>query len=217
MNVSSTASDVYSYAIVIQEIFSIQEPYDEHADFSTPIDVINAVIKNGLQPEPSTDTPITFRQIMEIAWSDNVLSRPTFDQICKMIQYAHPLRKSVLDSIIDTMEKYTQRLEEKIKDQTVQLRTANRKSQDLDNYIRKGTISLEDTNSCKKVGIVEANFCIPLSQRVERDSLLYINSLQSKIYELTRAYDVTFESMVGSKTLLRVIFCREKKIYCILH
>jgi serine/threonine protein kinase len=107
MNVSSTASDVYSYAIVTQEIFSRQEPYDEHADFSTPVDVISAVIKNGLRPEPSTDTPITFRQIMEIAWSDNVLSRPTFDQICKMIQYAHPLRKSVLDSIIDTMEKYT--------------------------------------------------------------------------------------------------------------
>jgi hypothetical protein len=59
--------------------------------------------------------------------------------------------------------------------------------------------------------IVEVNFCIPLSQRVERDFLLYINSLQSKIYELTRAYDVTFESMVGSKTLFRVIFCREKK------
>ncbi|GFR70147.1 atrial natriuretic peptide receptor 1-like [Elysia marginata] len=75
------ACDVYSYAIILQELFTRDDPYFELAEHLTPEQILDAVVHNRLRPEPSSDAPIIVRQVMELAWSDIPAARPTFEQV----------------------------------------------------------------------------------------------------------------------------------------
>ncbi|CAI9721055.1 guanylyl cyclase GC-E-like [Octopus vulgaris] len=134
----TTTSDVYSFAIILQEIFSRDEPYIELADTMSIDEIFNAIIFNNLRPQTNEDTPVQVRQIMEIAWSSMANSRPTFDQILKMLKHANPFRKSVLDSMMEAMEEYTEHLEMRIEERTNELNLAKeRMEQQLSRYVPK--------------------------------------------------------------------------------
>ena len=79
----SNQTDIYSYAIVVQEIFSREDPYTELSDTVSPKEIINAIKTNHLRPEIRDNTPVKFRQVMEIAWSDDPTTRPSTEQVCK--------------------------------------------------------------------------------------------------------------------------------------
>lgn len=104
-------SDVYSYAMLLQEIFTREDPFSELAGTTNPTDVLTAIKINGLRPQHGEDTPLSVRQIMESAWSDETTSRPSFEQIQKMLRHANPSKKGILDSIIESMEEYQSHLE----------------------------------------------------------------------------------------------------------
>ncbi|XP_052060590.1 atrial natriuretic peptide receptor 2-like [Mytilus californianus] len=117
----TTASDVYSFAIILQEIYTREDPYSELADLMSPEDVVNAVVQiGGIRPKPIDDMPISVRQCMEIAWGHSPEDRPSFEQILKMLKRSSPTTKSVLDSMMETIEEYTVLLEEKIDEKTVE-------------------------------------------------------------------------------------------------
>lgn len=117
----STASDVYSFAIILQEIYTREDPYSELADLMSPEDVVNAVVQiGGIRPRPNDDMPISVRQCMEIAWGHSPEDRPNFEQIMKMLKRSSPTTKSVLDSMMETIEEYTVLLEERIDEKTVE-------------------------------------------------------------------------------------------------
>ena len=72
---------MYSFGIILQEIYTREDPFAELADTLTPRQVVQAVCSNHLRPQPNDDIPMRVRQIMEIAWADNPASRPSFDQV----------------------------------------------------------------------------------------------------------------------------------------
>lgn len=127
----STSSDVYSFSIILQEIFTREDPYAEHADVLTPEEVLQAVLNNGLRPRYSSDTPLMVRQIMEIGWAEAPYQRPSLDQILKMLRHANPTRKSMLDSMMEAMEDYTSHLEERIEERTSELLVAKHNMESL--------------------------------------------------------------------------------------
>ncbi|KAH9502938.1 hypothetical protein Btru_072416 [Bulinus truncatus] len=108
------SGDVYSYAIVLHEVFTRDEPYIELANDMSPEQIIHAVIHNRLRPEPSSDIPISIRQIMEMSWTDVPSSRPSFEQIKKLLRRNQRGRKTIMDSMMETMEDYTNQLEEEL-------------------------------------------------------------------------------------------------------
>lgn len=114
-------SDVYSFAIVLQEIYSQEEPYSEHLGTSAPDEIVHGICASNLRPKIQLDIPVGIRQVMEIAWTDNPASRPSFEQMLKLLKRNNPLRKSVMDSVIQSMEDYTQHLEEVVEDKTAEL------------------------------------------------------------------------------------------------
>ena len=134
--------DVYSFAIILQEIFTRDDPYVEHADTMNPSEVLNAIKFHNLRPQPTDDLPLSVRQTMEIAWSDIPSSRPSFDQILKMLKHAKPSRKSVLDSMMEAMEEYTIHLEERIEERTNELNLAKQTMEEqLSRFIPKPLLS----------------------------------------------------------------------------
>ncbi|PVD20745.1 hypothetical protein C0Q70_18906 [Pomacea canaliculata] len=114
------ASDVYSFSIILQEVYTREDPYAELADTMTSEEVIRAVCFNHLRPAPTDDTPVRVRQIMEIAWTENPAARPNFDQIVKMLRQSRSTRKSVLDSMMEAMEEYTLHLEERVAERSAE-------------------------------------------------------------------------------------------------
>ncbi|CAL1541963.1 unnamed protein product [Lymnaea stagnalis] len=110
----SPASDVYSYAIILQELFTREDPYFELADHMSPEEILHAIVHNRLRPEPSSEAPVTIRQIMELAWSDTPSARPTFEQITKMLRRSRTGRKTIMDNMMEAMEDYTAHLEEEM-------------------------------------------------------------------------------------------------------
>ncbi len=120
------SSDVYSLAVVLHEIFTREDPYFEELHEMTADDVINAVKMTNIRPRHGDNTPLRVRQIIEIAWSDEPASRPSFEQIHTMLQNANPFKKSVLDNIMEAMEEYTQHLEEQLDEANAELGIINK-------------------------------------------------------------------------------------------
>ncbi|XP_064649403.1 atrial natriuretic peptide receptor 1-like [Lineus longissimus] len=127
----SQSCDIYSFAIILQEIFSREDPYAEHADVMNPDDVLKAVVNNCLRPEHTDESPVRIRQIMEIAWADDSSTRPSFEQIAKMLKHANPTKKNMLDSMMEAMEEYTIQLEEKVEERTSELTSAKANMEQL--------------------------------------------------------------------------------------
>ncbi|GFN92264.1 guanylate cyclase [Plakobranchus ocellatus] len=126
------ACDIYSYAIILQELFTRDDPYFELAEHLTPEQILDAVVHNRLRPEPSLDAPIIVRQVMELAWSDIPTARPTFEQIGKMLRRGRSSRKTIMDNMMEAMEDYTSHLEDEVEAKESALQSLKT---DLDNLM----------------------------------------------------------------------------------
>lgn len=117
----TTASDVYSFAICLHEIFTRDEPFSEHAESIAPREVLVLILMNNLRPMPTEEIPGKVRQIMEISWADNPESRPTASQVAGMMKKANPGKRSVMDSMMETLEEYAVHLEKTIEEKATEL------------------------------------------------------------------------------------------------
>eukprot|EP00002_Diphylleia_rotans_P021826 TRINITY_DN4256_c0_g1_i1.p1 TRINITY_DN4256_c0_g1~~TRINITY_DN4256_c0_g1_i1.p1 ORF type:complete len:695 (-),score=101.70 TRINITY_DN4256_c0_g1_i1:458-2542(-) len=75
-------ADIYSFGIIIWEVFSRQEPY-EGEEVAESIAI--RVAKEGLRPDriPDAEQPVEFRSLMESCWDNDMNKRPTFTSILK--------------------------------------------------------------------------------------------------------------------------------------
>jgi len=54
----TSACDVYSFAIIMHEIFTREEPYSELSEIMSPKELLEAIKYNGLRPEQTEDIPV---------------------------------------------------------------------------------------------------------------------------------------------------------------
>ena len=110
---TSSATDMYSFAIVLQEIFSRQAPYYELNGILSDQDIIKSIVENGLRPKTLIDTPVNARQVMDLGWSADPFHRPSFEQALQMLQPKGAKRQqgNVLDAVIEALETYATELE----------------------------------------------------------------------------------------------------------
>eukprot|EP00002_Diphylleia_rotans_P028666 TRINITY_DN5792_c0_g1_i11.p1 TRINITY_DN5792_c0_g1~~TRINITY_DN5792_c0_g1_i11.p1 ORF type:complete len:980 (+),score=180.67 TRINITY_DN5792_c0_g1_i11:1419-4358(+) len=78
----SKKSDIYSFAIIVAEIFTRQEPFPVDI---TAAELVFRVVKQGLRPKTSA-LPQTFRQFLHDAWDADPNMRPCFGYALKWIQ-----------------------------------------------------------------------------------------------------------------------------------
>ncbi|XP_060085759.1 retinal guanylyl cyclase 1-like [Ylistrum balloti] len=208
----SKDSDVYSFAIILQEIFTREEPYSEHAGMLTPPEVISAVTLNNLRPEHNEDTPVNIRQLMEICWNDNAISRPSFEQILKLLKRANPLKKTVIDSMMSSMEEYIAHLEERVEEKNAELKVSNNKLETTLSGLMPKFLAqrLSNGKSVKPmfisdiaVAILDISHSLADIENVNpNDVIAFINELCFEIDMLARKYSVYTTQMNGCSLAL---------------
>ncbi|CAD8065846.1 unnamed protein product [Paramecium primaurelia] len=76
-------ADVYSYGIVLYEIFSRQIPY---MNIANPMQIMKAVTEQNQRPDLSFECQQEIKALMAQCWHPNPEQRPTFEQIINSLQ-----------------------------------------------------------------------------------------------------------------------------------
>jgi serine/threonine protein kinase len=71
--------DVYSYAVLVNEMYSRQPPYSRNPP-RAPVELTSAVVE-GLRPDLAPGLPEELRSLVTTGWAANPSERPTFDHI----------------------------------------------------------------------------------------------------------------------------------------
>lgn len=75
------AGDVYSYAILLYELFTKSEPFNNLSMFQ-----IFRSVGNGTRPEITADIPEIYKELIENCWKQEPEERLTFDQIASQLK-----------------------------------------------------------------------------------------------------------------------------------
>ncbi|RIB17992.1 kinase-like domain-containing protein [Gigaspora rosea] len=83
----TTASDIYSFGMIMWEITSGQKPFSDRShDIHLIIDICN-----GIRPPIINDTPQPFVDLMMKCWENDPSKRPTADMIYRFINGMHKI------------------------------------------------------------------------------------------------------------------------------
>ncbi|ELT98642.1 hypothetical protein CAPTEDRAFT_109051 [Capitella teleta] len=117
------ANDVFSFAMILVEIFTREDPYSELSGSMEPCQIIEVI------------------SIIEKAWSPKEEQRPGFSSLRKSLRDAKPSKKSIMDSMMDVLEMYVGCLEEKVAERTADLAMANTSLRNLLHQILPPTVA----------------------------------------------------------------------------
>uniref|UniRef100_A0A183SPW2 Guanylate cyclase n=1 Tax=Schistocephalus solidus TaxID=70667 RepID=A0A183SPW2_SCHSO len=131
--VGTQRGDVYSFAIILHEIFFRTAPYGLP---DTPAEEIVDKVWAGdplFRPEIlKTDIPPAYLEIMQRAWSEKPDHRPTFDEMNEHLKLMTIGKKTnIVDHMFKMMEKYSTDLEEQVSERTAELESEKRKKESL--------------------------------------------------------------------------------------
>ncbi len=116
-NVSSQNGDIYSFAIIMQEIFMEKHPYDGCDDQLEACDIVDRVRQRLIQPFrtslPCDACPQQWQNLICKCWDDNPVIRPSFEQILSHLRFlnnGHII--NLADTMITRLESYTKQIED---------------------------------------------------------------------------------------------------------
>uniref|UniRef100_A0A673C9K1 Guanylate cyclase n=1 Tax=Sphaeramia orbicularis TaxID=375764 RepID=A0A673C9K1_9TELE len=125
--------DVYSFAIVVQEVISRSAPY---CMLDMPPKEIIGKIRDPpplCRPTVSVDeAPLDVIQVMKQAWSEEPEKRPNFEEIFKQFKNITKGKKTnIIDSMLRMLEQYSSNLEDLIRERTEELEVERQKTDNL--------------------------------------------------------------------------------------
>lgn len=74
--------DVYAYAMIIYEIFTLEKPFAKLSEFA----LMRTIMNNQRPHFPDDSTSEEFIQIIKKCWSQDPDERPTFEEICEELE-----------------------------------------------------------------------------------------------------------------------------------
>ncbi|XP_038563471.1 retinal guanylyl cyclase 1 [Micropterus salmoides] len=127
------AGDVYSFAIVAQEVICRCTPF---CMLDMPAKEIISKVKEPpplCRPVVSVDeAPLDVIQIVKQAWSEDPDKRPTFEEIFKQFKSITKGKKTnIIDSMLRMLEQYSSNLEDLIRERTEELEVERQKTDQL--------------------------------------------------------------------------------------
>nr|XP_020633304.1 retinal guanylyl cyclase 2-like [Pogona vitticeps] len=125
--------DVYSFAIILQEVVLRSPPYSMS---EIPAEEILLKLKKPpplYRPSVSPDqTPLECIHLMKQCWSERPEKRPTFEEIFEQFKTINKGKKTnIIDSMLRTLEQYSSNLEELIRERTEELEMEKQKTEKL--------------------------------------------------------------------------------------
>ncbi|OQR67577.1 atrial natriuretic peptide receptor 1-like, partial [Tropilaelaps mercedesae] len=137
----SQKGDVYSFAIILQEIITRSGPFENLEKYSRhflPPEEILFRVKLGSNPpfRPDVtpdDCPRELLSLMKLCWNESPSLRPSFAIIKQLMKkYTKSMGSSnLLDNLLKRMEQYANNLEQLVEDKTALLVEEKRKSDEL--------------------------------------------------------------------------------------
>ncbi|KAL7983062.1 hypothetical protein Chor_010404 [Crotalus horridus] len=129
----SLQGDVFSFAIILQEVILRGPPYGT-AELSA--EEIISKLKHPLtlfRPSvPLENTPLQYIQLMKQCWSEVPKQRPTFDKVFEQFKTINKgKRTNIMDSMLQMLENYSSNLEELIRERTEELEVEKQKTEQL--------------------------------------------------------------------------------------
>ena len=77
-------ADVFSWAIVVNELFTGERPYE----YQLPLDVARSVVKHGLRPNQKRIKNQRLKNLLAKAWDEEPTRRPDWDEIIDQLEVA---------------------------------------------------------------------------------------------------------------------------------
>ncbi|XP_076014075.1 retinal guanylyl cyclase 2-like [Genypterus blacodes] len=130
----SFAGDIYSFAIIIQEVISRTLPY---AMLDMPA---HEIVDRVKQPPPPLcrplvsvdEAPTECLSLMTECWNEDATKRPSFDQVFKQFRGINRgKRANIIDSMLRMLEQYSSNLEDLIRERTDELEIERSKTEKL--------------------------------------------------------------------------------------
>ncbi|ELT93947.1 hypothetical protein CAPTEDRAFT_89737 [Capitella teleta] len=129
--------DVYSFAIILQEILFRSPPFFFDGFNLCIVDIIKRV-KVGESPPFRPQLPSEGRgsfgqiaELMEHCWNEDPNVRPSFKKIKKMVKRSAGKNANLVDRMIQRLEKYATNLEDLVQARTAELESEKRKTDRL--------------------------------------------------------------------------------------
>ncbi|KAG7304638.1 hypothetical protein JYU34_011619, partial [Plutella xylostella] len=137
-------ADVYSFAIIMQEVILRGEPYCMMPHLK-PEELVEKLMRPPPLIRPSVSmsaAPPEAVGVMRRCWAEAPDLRPTFDQIYEMFRHLNRGRKiNIVESMFEMLEKYSGNLEELVRDRTEQLDQEKRKTEQLLNRMLPSSVA----------------------------------------------------------------------------
>ncbi|XP_057710069.1 retinal guanylyl cyclase 2-like [Corythoichthys intestinalis] len=129
----TTAGDVFSFSIIIQEVISRTLPY-AMMDMP-PLEIVERLKKPPplCRPMVSVDeAPAECLSLMNECWNEDPAKRPGFDEIFKQFRGINRGKKAnIIDSMLRMLEQYSSNLEDLIRERTDELEVERSKTDKL--------------------------------------------------------------------------------------
>ena len=109
---STQEGDVYSFGIVMQELFSKSDPYSEIT--LPPEDIVVSIISHSIRPKFPENISTFLRTLMDKTWELDPAARPTFSMLRQFMQDTYPNNNSLTDCIMKSVEEYASFLERQV-------------------------------------------------------------------------------------------------------
>ncbi|XP_032677580.1 retinal guanylyl cyclase 2 isoform X2 [Odontomachus brunneus] len=136
-------ADVYSFGIIMQEVVVRGEPFCMLA--LSPEDIIEKVMKPPPLIRPSVSkgaAPPEAINIMRQCWAETAEMRPDFDDVHDLFKKLNHGRKvNFVDTMFQMLEKYSNNLEELIRERTEQLDMEKKKTEQLLNRMLPSSVA----------------------------------------------------------------------------
>ncbi|XP_064468524.1 atrial natriuretic peptide receptor 1-like [Ornithodoros turicata] len=137
----SPKGDIYSFAIILQEILTRSGPFENLEKYSRhflPPEEILFRVKLGSNPPfrpdvTPADCPRELLSLMKMCWNESPVLRPSFQILRQLMKkYTKQMGSSnLLDNLLKRMEQYANNLEQLVEEKTAALVEEKRKSDEL--------------------------------------------------------------------------------------
>ncbi|XP_076267348.1 atrial natriuretic peptide receptor 1 [Rhynchophorus ferrugineus] len=135
-NPATQKGDVYSFAIILEEIIVRGGPYEAARRYLEVEEIIARVASRENPPfRPAVsqrDCPEELLELMERCWTDNPEDRPTFESIrVNLKSIMRGYCENLMDDLLRRMEQYANNLEVLVSEKTEELSQEKRRSEEL--------------------------------------------------------------------------------------
>ncbi|XP_071559904.1 atrial natriuretic peptide receptor 1 isoform X3 [Temnothorax nylanderi] len=204
--------DVYSFAIILEEIVVRGGPYEVARTFMTAQEIVSRVSASEnppLRPEVTPkDCPPDILSLMERCWTEVPDERPSFHAIRGTIRgIMKGYCENLMDDLLRRMEQYANNLEALVEEKTEQLSLEKRRSEELlyqvlprqvAGQLMAGEMVQPEQFECVTIYFSDiVGFTVLCAQSTPMEVVDFLNDLYSTFDSIIGFYDVYKVETIG--------------------